>query len=111
MELEIDFLESNDRDSIATELRRIAALTGKKTVSAREIDRLGLLSARTVTTRFGSLKKALEAAGLDASRLRRYTDDELLRMLAGLWETTQNAFAWDRSPPELDFPAHALPGI
>lgn len=85
MELDMDFMESHDRDSIAAELRRIAALTGKKTVSMREIDRLGLLSSRSVTIKFGSLRQALEAAGLDASRLRRFTDDELSRMLADLW--------------------------
>jgi hypothetical protein len=107
MELDMDFMLSHDRDSIAAELRRIAALTGKNTVSMREIDRFGLLSSRSVATKFGSLRQALEAAGLDASRLRRFTDDELSRMLADLWRTTLKESG--RSPLLSDVRKYGLP--
>lgn len=88
MRFEIDFLESHDPASIVAELRRIAGLLGKRTVTAKEIDRHGRLNSRTVMQKFGTMRKAHEAAGLVASRYTKSTDEELLTILADLWTIT-----------------------
>ena len=71
MPFEIDFLESYDLDSITAELRRVAGLLGKESVSAHEINRYGRLHPRTVKIRFGSLRNAHIAAGLVPVRGKR----------------------------------------
>lgn len=85
---DIDFLESYDRDSIAAELRRVAELLGKKNVSRRDIDRHGRLNSRTVMLKFGTMRKAHEAAGLAPSRYTKSTNAELLKIVADLWTIT-----------------------
>lgn len=85
MHFEIDFLESHDPASIVAELQRIATLLGKRTVTAKEIDRHGRLNSRTVMQKFGTMRKAHEAAGLIASRYTKSTKEELLKAMADLW--------------------------
>jgi 5-methylcytosine-specific restriction endonuclease McrA len=84
----IDFLESNDKDSIVTELRRIAALLGKRSISVEEINEHGRVHSATITKKFGSMRKAHEAAGLIALRYTKPTDAELLKAIADLWTIT-----------------------
>ena len=88
MNFQIDFLESHDHASIADELRRIAALLGKRTITAKEIDKYGRLNSRTIAQRFGTMRKAHEAAGLIAARYTKSTDEELLKVVADLWTIT-----------------------
>ncbi len=88
MAYNIDFLESYDLPTIAAELRRIARVTGKSTVSMRDIRRFGRVHPRTVILKFGSLPKACEAAKLDMPPVKRWTNDELLRIVADLWAMT-----------------------
>ena len=88
MRFEIDFLESHDSESIVAELHRIAELLGKRTVTAKEIDRHGRLSSRTVMQKFGTMRKAHEAAGLIASRYTKATEAELFKVLTELWLIT-----------------------
>jgi hypothetical protein len=90
-EFKIDFLESYDRGSIIEELRRIASVTGKNTVTRSDIKLYGRCSHDTILRRFGSLGKALDAAGLITERYMKRTDDELLLMLIELWEQTLEA--------------------
>jgi hypothetical protein len=85
---EIDFLESYDRDSIVAELRRVAELLGKKNVSRRDIDRHGRLNSRTIMLKFGTMRKAHEAAGLTPARYTKATDAELLKIVSDLWTIT-----------------------
>jgi hypothetical protein len=84
----IDFLESHDRPSIVAELQRIAALLGRRRITGEDIDRHGRISARTVAQKFGTLRKAAEAAGLIAPRYTKATDEELIRAITNLWEAT-----------------------
>lgn len=86
--LEIDFLESHDEASIVGELQRIATKLGKRTVTTKEIDKHGLLSSRTVMQKFGTMRKAHEAAGLVASRYTKATDEELFKVIEDLWNRT-----------------------
>jgi len=88
MAFHLDFLESYDRESIAAELRRIAALRNKNSVSRRDIDRYGRLNSRTVMLKFGSLRLANEAAGLVPGRFTKATDEEFLQILDQLWAIT-----------------------
>jgi 5-methylcytosine-specific restriction protein A len=88
MRFEIDFLESHDTASVVAELQRIADLLGKRTVTAKEIDRHGRLNSRTVMQKFGTMRKAHEAAGLIASRYTMATDEELFKVVAELWTKT-----------------------
>jgi hypothetical protein len=85
MHFEIDFLESHDEASLVGEMQRIAVLLGKRTVTAKEIDRLGRVNSRTIMQKFGTLRKAHEAAGLVASRYTKSTDEELMRVVADVW--------------------------
>ena len=85
---EIDFLVDYTKESIADELNRIAKLLDQDFVSKRDIETHGKLSYEVVNKRFGSLRKALEFADLTPRRYMSATDDELLRILVELWETT-----------------------
>lgn len=88
MAFKIDFMESYDLESIAAELRRIAKVTGKQTVSSRDINRFGRIHSRTVIVKFGTLRKAVEAANLEPSPVTRWTSNELLKVVADLWTMT-----------------------
>ena len=70
----LDFLESYDKADIAEELRRIATLTGKGTVSKKDIEAHGRISYSVVNKRFGSLRVALQEAGLQHSRFMNASD-------------------------------------
>ena len=85
---EIDFMEIQDAPSIVAELKRVAALLGKTNVSAKELDAHGRVHYHTVVKRFGSLRRALEAAGLKSSRYTKATDAELVKQIADLWAIT-----------------------
>jgi hypothetical protein len=88
MKYEINFLLEYDAESIIADLKRVAALLGKDTVSAVDIDTHGRAKYHAVVRQFGSLRKALEAAGLKLSRCNGATAAELLKMLADLWDAT-----------------------
>jgi len=61
---EIDFLVQYDDESILAELRRIAAVGHSHTVTKADIKRAGRVSHSAVVRRFGSLRHALDRAGL-----------------------------------------------
>jgi hypothetical protein len=67
------------------ELRRIASMTGKTTVTKQDLVQNGRVSHSAVVRRFGSLRVALEKAGLTSARFMKATDDELLDILIELW--------------------------
>ncbi len=84
----IDFLESYDDDSIINELRRIAAETGKQTVTKADIESIGCMSYSVVNKHFGSLRMALQKAGLTPHRFMKPTNEELVEILIELWDRT-----------------------
>jgi hypothetical protein len=102
---ELDFLESYDRNSIAAELRRIAAHLGKTSLNAADIDRHGRVCSESVRNKFGNLNNALLAAGL--KRTRRFTSAELLTFLVDLWTRTSNDHG--RSPVIADLERYGFP--
>jgi len=107
MAFDIDFMRSYDRESLAEELRRIATLTGKRTVTVRDLKLHGRVCGRTVTLKFGSMGKANEAAGLVPSPVRKWTTDELLNEVRDLWRKTLEDLG--RSPLACDVRRYRLP--
>jgi len=98
--LEIDFVESFDNDAIILELRRIAEVLGKSTLSKRDVRDHGRLSYEVVLRRFGSLRMALQKAGLMPGRFNKATDEELCSILIELW--TQTLEKYGRSPYKME---------
>jgi hypothetical protein len=92
MQFQIDFLASHDPASIVAELQRIAKLLGKRAITTKEIDEHGYVSSATVMQKFGTMRKAHEAAGLVALRYTKSTNEELMRVVADLWTITLTKF-------------------
>ena len=88
MELEVDFLLEYTPETIVAELRRVAGVTGKTCVRAADLETHGRVRYHMVVKHFGSLKKALDAAGLRSSRFIGARDEELLTLLVELWRKT-----------------------
>lgn len=105
MPYELDFLVSYDRDSIAAELQRIAGLLGQTSLTSKDIYKHGLISPTAVARKFGSIREGLIAAGLTPAR--RWTDEELLKMLADLWAKTLADCR--RSPRTTDLQPYGIP--
>lgn len=84
----IDFLPEYSDQTLIAEMRQIAHTLGKDTLSRRDIDRHGKMSSGVLLKRFGSLRRALQAAGLRPTRFMKATDDELLDILEALWVST-----------------------
>jgi hypothetical protein len=85
---EQDFLVSYSDEEILSELKRLAGVLKKDGLSRREIDEHGRVSSGTVIKRFGSLRKALQVAGLEPVRFTKASDGELLGTLIDLWTRT-----------------------
>jgi len=107
MPFKIDFLESYDDESILEELRRIAHTTGKETVTKEDIARHGRLSYILVYKRFGSLRCALEKAGLTSPRYTKASDQELFHILISLWENVIESEG--RTPQKKDLKEYGYP--
>jgi len=107
MPYEINFLGAYDTASLIAELRRIAVVTGRPTVTTTDIQREGRVSSGTIIQRFGSMRTANEAAGLVPSAVRHWSDEELLDMVLELWNTTLREEG--RRPHGLDVRKYGLP--
>jgi hypothetical protein len=83
---EIEFLVDYDDESLLAELRRVAAITGSGTVTKADLKRVGRVNPSTLIRRFGSLRHALNRAGLKFSRFMKATDEELIGIIVDLWQ-------------------------
>ena len=73
-------------DEIVAELRRLADGKGGQSITMHDLRRSHLLSERVVVNRFGTWRAALEAAGLELSRLgRRWTDEDYFENMLAVW--------------------------
>ena len=88
LRFEPDFLISYSDEEVLAELKRLALALNKDGLSRRDIDKHGRVSSGTVIKRFGSLRKAFEAAGLKPIRFMKASDDELIGILIDLWTRT-----------------------
>lgn len=104
---EIDFLTDYDDASLLAELQRIAKITGSGTVTKRDLKRVGRVSHSTIARHFGSLRRALQLAGLKSTRFMKATDEELISILIELWEKVLEKEG--RSPQQDDLRKYGFP--
>lgn len=73
-------------EQIVAELRRLADEKGQPTITVDDVKRSDLLSIRVVTSRFGTWRAAIEAAGLElSSKGRRWTDEDYFENMLTVW--------------------------
>ncbi len=86
-ERSFDRLSDYSDDAILADLRRLSQQLGKTEVSIDDVDALGRCSYALIKKRFGGIRVALKAAGIDAKAFKRNpTQDELLSDLSLVWE-------------------------
>ena len=73
-------------DDLLADLRRVASSNGKDTVGQVEYRSVGKYDDTTVSDRFGSWNKALDAAGLSISNEVNISDDRLFENILTLWQ-------------------------
>ncbi len=71
---------------LLADLRRVAEAISQSTVSIKQYRQLGKHDRFTLTSRFGSWKKALAAAGLGVSKNAGISDEILFENILGLWQ-------------------------
>ena len=103
---EQDFLISYGDEDLISELKRLARALKRDGLSRRDIDEHGRVSSGTVIKRFGSLRKALQAAGLKPIRFMKASDEELLGILIDLW--TKTLVKEGRRPYRRDLKVHGF---
>lgn len=103
----VDFLDDFSEAALVGELKRLAVSVGKETLSRRDIDQHGKMSSSVVLKRFGSLRKALQAANLRPARFMKASDDELLDLLEEAWVASLERFG--RRPERADLRTLGIP--
>lgn len=73
-------------EDLLSDLRRVAALTGKTTLSSELYSKLGAHGASTAALRFGTWNRAIVAAGLEVRNEVHISDVRLFENLMRLWE-------------------------
>ena len=69
------------------DLKRVAGVLGRKTVSQPQYSQLGHFDMRNLSRRFGGWDAALSAAGLGAtSYIGEYSDEQLFANILALWQ-------------------------
>ena len=106
-ELKIDFLTEYDDTSLLAELQRIAASVGSDTVTKADIQRAGRVSHSAIVKRFGTLRHALQLAGLKSTRFMKATDEELIAIILDLWQLV--LVKEGRSPQQEDLKKYGFP--
>lgn len=72
-------------EKLIEDLRRVANLLGKRTVTYEEYPQHGLCASRIFETRFGSWNVALRTAGLEVGHRRDFSELELFENLESVW--------------------------
>ncbi len=91
LKYELDSLTEYSDQAIAQEMRRVAALHPDGILSVRSFSRYQpKVSYQTILQRYGTWKRALNAAGLSHLNVQRYagsryTDEQCLENLASVW--------------------------
>lgn len=88
-------------------MQRLARALGKDTLSRRDIDQHGKMSSAVVLKRFGSLRQALQAAGLRPTRFMKASEEELLDLLEEVWVASLEKFG--RRPERADLESLGSP--
>lgn len=83
----LDRLSDYSDESLLRELRRVSAAVGRTSLTLGDIQNHARCSYEVLKQRFGGLRRALKAAGLETNDFHRnLTDDELLEELARIWD-------------------------
>lgn len=86
MKFELENHSRNTPDAeLLEELRRIATLLKKATVTIDEFNDNASFHSTTLSRRFGTWMKSLDAAGLPRTRNLNITNEELFENLAAVW--------------------------
>lgn len=72
-------------EELISELQRVATLLGRQSVTIDQFNEHGKFHSATLSRRFGSWLKALEAAGLKKSRNLHLTNEQLFENLVSVW--------------------------
>ena len=72
-------------DELIAELRRVAELLDRSSVTIDQFNEHGKFHSSTLSRRFGSWFKALDAAGLQKTRNLHLTNEQLLENLDAVW--------------------------
>ena len=102
-------LDCYSNESIAEELRRIAALTGRPTVTRKDLKEFGRVDGATLLRRFGTLRHANEAAGLRPNRYTKATREELAGSTITI--TSLGKLGGIASTPVINSPEVAIVGL
>lgn len=102
-----DFLEDYTMPSLLAELRRVAKVTGRESVRVQDLNRHARVDYGVIQKKFGTLHKALEAAGLKPMRRTKVTNEELLDLLRKLWMVTAKRHG--RAPRAHDLKRYEFP--
>lgn len=85
MDYRVKRLSDYSEESLLNELRRVAKLLNKNTLTEREFDQHAKVSSATIRNRFGSWSIALKKAGLTVHRVANIPDTELFAELERVW--------------------------
>jgi hypothetical protein len=83
-ELKLHYRKISEEEFVA-DLKRVAAVIGKNSVTSKEYDRYGKFSSGACARRFGSWFVALEKAGLEKTRNFGVTKKELFANMKEVW--------------------------
>lgn len=104
---EIDFLADYNEASLLAELKRVAKVTGSRTVRKADLKRIGRVSDPTIPRRFGSLRRALDLAELKSTRFTKASDEELIAIIIELWQQVLEKEG--RTPQQKDLKKYGFP--
>ena len=83
----LDRLADYSNDSLLKEIRRVAGIVGRQSLTLADIEKHARFSYALLKQRFGGLSAALKAAGLSEREFHRnVSDEDLLRELARIWD-------------------------
>jgi hypothetical protein len=85
MEYKVKGLSDYSEENLIGELQRVDKLLNKNTLSKREFTKYLRVSVQPLHSKFGSFNSALVKAGLNISRLRNITDEDLLQEIERVW--------------------------
>lgn len=80
-----DFHRNVPDDELIADLVRASQQLGKNKITFREYNSTGNYHASTVALRFGSWHDALKAAGLEKTKNRNVSDDDLFKNIVIVW--------------------------
>ena len=85
MDFEQDFLTDRSDESLLAEIRRVAELLGKTSLTRTEFNQHGKVSSSAIEKRFGTWNEALLRAGLEQSVRRDIPTEELFDDIERVW--------------------------